>query len=49
VSSYALRLFAGAETPPAARSLRYEYDFRADKDGIIILADEIHTPDSSRY
>ena len=52
VSSYALRLFARGQERAAERGLILcdtKYEFGSDKDGTIILADEIHTPDSSRY
>ncbi|UCI21528.1 phosphoribosylaminoimidazolesuccinocarboxamide synthase [Mesorhizobium sp. B2-1-8] len=52
VSDYALRLFARGQARAAERGLILadtKYEFGADKDGTIILADEIHTPDSSRY
>ena len=52
VSSYALQLFARGQARAAERGLILadtKYEFGADRDGRIILADEIHTPDSSRY
>lgn len=52
VSRYALQLFARGQERAAERGLILvdtKYEFGADKDGTIILADEIHTPDSSRY
>lgn len=52
VSSYALKLFARGREIAAQRGLILvdtKYEFGFDKDGNIILADEIHTPDSSRY
>ncbi|RWC82015.1 MAG: phosphoribosylaminoimidazolesuccinocarboxamide synthase [Mesorhizobium sp.] len=52
VSSYALQLFARGQARAAERGLILadtKYEFGTDKDGTIILADEIHTPDSSRY
>jgi phosphoribosylaminoimidazole-succinocarboxamide synthase len=52
VSGYALRLFARGQERAAERGLILcdtKYEFGFDKDGAIILADEIHTPDSSRY
>ena len=52
VSSYALQLFARGQERAAERGLILcdtKYEFGSDKDGTIILADEIHTPDSSRY
>ena len=52
VSAYALALFARGQTIAAARGLILvdtKYEFGLDADGAILLADEIHTPDSSRY
>ncbi|MGX5841228.1 phosphoribosylaminoimidazolesuccinocarboxamide synthase [Mesorhizobium sp. ArgA1] len=52
VSRYALALFARGKTLAAERGLILvdtKYEFGTNKDGTIILADEIHTPDSSRY
>ncbi len=52
VSRYALALFARGKELAAKRGLILvdtKYEFGTDKDGTIILADEIHTPDSSRY
>ncbi|CAN7528716.1 phosphoribosylaminoimidazolesuccinocarboxamide synthase [Bosea sp. LjRoot9] len=52
VSRYALALFARGQTRAAERGLILvdtKYEFGTDKTGAIILADEIHTPDSSRY
>jgi phosphoribosylaminoimidazole-succinocarboxamide synthase len=52
VSDYALRLFARGQARAAERGLILadtKYEFGTDKNGKIILADEIHTPDSSRY
>jgi len=52
VSGYALRLFARGQARAAERGLILadtKYEFGTDKNGTIILADEIHTPDSSRY
>ena len=52
VSRYALALFARGKALAAERGLILvdtKYEFGTDKDGTIILADEIHTPDSSRY
>jgi phosphoribosylaminoimidazole-succinocarboxamide synthase len=50
--AYALALFARGQQMAAARGLILadtKYEFGTDADGRIILADEIHTPDSSRY
>ena len=52
VSSKALALFARGRDVAAARGLILvdtKYEFGLDRDGGILLADEIHTPDSSRY
>jgi phosphoribosylaminoimidazole-succinocarboxamide synthase len=52
VSAYALALFARGQKMAAARGLILvdtKYEFGLDADGTILLADEIHTPDSSRY
>lgn len=52
VSERALALFARGRTIAAESGLILadtKYEFGLDPDGRIILADEIHTPDSSRY
>ena len=52
VSEKALALFARARDIAAGRGLILvdtKYEFGRDRDGRILLADEIHTPDSSRY
>jgi len=52
VSRYALALFAHGRAVAEKRGLILvdtKYEFGIDKDGAIMLADEIHTPDSSRY
>lgn len=52
LSKYALALFARGQEIAAARGLILvdtKYEFGVDADGTIVLADEIHTPDSSRY
>lgn len=52
VSAHALGLFARGRESAAARGLILadtKYEFGLDGDGRIVLADEIHTPDSSRY
>ncbi|THD65168.1 phosphoribosylaminoimidazolesuccinocarboxamide synthase [Phenylobacterium sp.] len=52
VSTYALALFARGQRIAAERGLILvdtKYEFGTDADGQILLADEIHTPDSSRY
>ena len=52
ISAYALALFARGQRMAAERGLILadtKYEFGTDAEGRIILADEIHTPDSSRY
>jgi phosphoribosylaminoimidazole-succinocarboxamide synthase len=52
VSAYALALFARGQKMAAERGLILvdtKYEFGLDAAGNILLADEIHTPDSSRY
>ena len=52
VSGLALKLFARGREMAAARGLILvdtKYEFGFDAAGNIVLADEIHTPDSSRY
>ncbi len=52
VSDYALALFAKGREMAAARGLILvdtKYEFGIDETGRIMIADEIHTPDSSRY
>ena len=52
LSRYALALFARGQERAAERGLILvdtKYEFGTDKAGRIVLADEIHTPDSSRY
>ncbi len=52
VQRYALALFARGQAIAAARGLILadtKYEFGTDAQGRIVLADEIHTPDSSRY
>ena len=52
VSDHALKLFARGRDIAAGRGLILadtKYEFGFDADGNIVLADEIHTPDSSRY
>ena len=52
LSAYALALFARGQEMAQARGLILadtKYEFGIDPDGRIVLADEIHTPDSSRY
>lgn len=52
VSHKALALFARGQQMAAERGLILvdtKYEFGTDADGNILLADEIHTPDSSRY
>lgn len=52
LSAHALALFARGQQMAAARGLILvdtKYEFGTGADGAIVLADEIHTPDSSRY
>jgi phosphoribosylaminoimidazole-succinocarboxamide synthase len=52
VSHAALALFARGREIAAQRGLILvdtKYEFGTDRDGNILLADEVHTPDSSRY
>lgn len=52
VSAYALALFARGQKMADARGLILvdtKYEFGMDAEGRILIADEIHTPDSSRY
>ena len=52
VSRLALALFARGREIAARRGLILvdtKYEFGRDADGRVVLADEIHTPDSSRY
>ena len=52
LSGHALALFARGQAMAAERGLILadtKYEFGVDESGTIILADEIHTPDSSRY
>ncbi|TDK30283.1 phosphoribosylaminoimidazolesuccinocarboxamide synthase [Rhizobium deserti] len=52
LSHYALALFARGQQLAAKQGLILvdtKYEFGTDLDGNIMLADEIHTPDSSRY
>jgi phosphoribosylaminoimidazole-succinocarboxamide synthase len=52
VSAIALRLFARGRDIAARRGLILvdtKYEFGFDESGEIVLADEVHTPDSSRY
>jgi phosphoribosylaminoimidazole-succinocarboxamide synthase len=52
LAAYALALFARGQGIAAQRGLILvdtKYEFGTDGNGKIILADEIHTPDSSRY
>lgn len=52
VADAALRLFARGQQMAAERGLILvdtKYEFGTDAEGNILLADEIHTPDSSRY
>jgi phosphoribosylaminoimidazole-succinocarboxamide synthase len=52
VSSIALQLFARGRAIAATRGLILvdtKYEFGFDESGAVVLADEVHTPDSSRY
>jgi phosphoribosylaminoimidazole-succinocarboxamide synthase len=52
VSAYALALFKRGQQVSAERGLILadtKYEFGTDAEGTVILADEIHTSDSSRY
>lgn len=52
LSAYALALFARGQQMAAERGLILadtKYEFGLDDAGAIVLADEIHTPDSSRF
>lgn len=52
LSRYALALFSRGQELAAERGLILvdtKYEFGTDSTGRIVLADEIHTPDSSRY
>ena len=52
VSAHALALFARGQAMVAERGLILvdtKYEFGTDESGRIVLADEIHTPDSSRF
>jgi phosphoribosylaminoimidazole-succinocarboxamide synthase len=52
LSAYALALFARGQAMARERGLILvdtKYEFGTDAEGTIVLADEIHTPDSSRY
>lgn len=52
VSALALALFARGQTLAAANGLILadtKYEFGVDAEGNVVLADEIHTPDSSRF
>jgi phosphoribosylaminoimidazole-succinocarboxamide synthase len=52
VSAHALAVFARGQALAAERGLILadtKYEFGVDSDGVVRLADEIHTPDSSRY
>jgi len=52
VSEYALALFARGQEIAAKAGLILadtKYEFGFDKDGTLMVGDEIHTPDSSRY
>lgn len=51
-STAALKLFAFGQEQAAARGLLLvdtKYEFGLDANGRVLLIDEVHTPDSSRY
>ena len=52
VAAAALKLFARGQAVAASRGLILvdtKYEFGVDATGRILLIDEVHTPDSSRY
>lgn len=52
LADYSLRLFAQGQTMAAEKGLILadtKYEFGQNREGQIVLIDEIHTPDSSRY
>lgn len=52
VADIALKLFARGQEDAAQKGLILcdtKYEFGIDQDGVLRIADEIHTPDSSRY
>lgn len=52
IADFAHRLFARGTELAAARGLILvdtKYEFGLDRDGGVVLIDEVHTPDSSRY
>lgn len=52
VSDYALKLFARGQEIAAKAGLILvdtKYEFGFNKEGVLMVGDEIHTPDSSRY
>ncbi|MCA9352624.1 phosphoribosylaminoimidazolesuccinocarboxamide synthase [Patescibacteria group bacterium] len=52
LAQYAIKLFTFGSKQAAERGLILvdtKYEFGKDKDGVITLIDEVHTPDSSRY
>jgi phosphoribosylaminoimidazole-succinocarboxamide synthase len=52
VSEYALAMFARGQEIAKKRGLILvdtKYEFGVDRNGVLTIADEIHTPDSSRY
>jgi len=52
ISEYALALFKRGQEIAASKGLILvdtKYEFGEDEEGNIVVADEIHTPDSSRY
>jgi len=52
IEEYALKIFARGQEVAAEKGyilVDTKYEFGEDEEGNIILADEVHTPDSSRY
>lgn len=52
IESYALEIFKKGQEIAAQKGfilVDTKYEFGADEEGNVILADEVHTPDSSRY
>lgn len=52
ISKYALALFKRGQEVAATRGLILvdtKYEMGLDSDGMIVIGDEVHTPDSSRY
>ncbi|MFH1012353.1 MAG: phosphoribosylaminoimidazolesuccinocarboxamide synthase [Candidatus Peregrinibacteria bacterium] len=52
IEDYALKIFAKGQKIAAGKGyilVDTKYEFGQDQEGNIVLADEVHTPDSSRY